>query len=210
MPGTGTVRSLLPAGPCGQSVAMQRLVSSILNCTPSLTWRLSASLSLGSASTRRSLACNNLRQLPGFQTVGNGVRQGRQMAGNWARLHSVRALRRLTRALVPVVGSNAIRIFKRCCQESRRADVDFKKMPKRGLLKHDGPKLQGSVSSNNNKHELLLGSCLTAHAASPSLGELPLRMHVRRNEPTSTSTCRCGASACAEAFIRCRQAALIP
>jgi len=32
---------------------------------------------------------------------------------------------------------------------------------------------------------LLLGSCLTAHAsrASPSLGELPLRMHVRI-EPT--------------------------
>ena len=50
-----------------------------------------------------------------------------------------------------------------------------------GLLKRDDPKLQASVAS---KHQVLLGSCLTAHAsgASPSLGELPLRMHVR-NEP---------------------------
>ena len=31
----------------------------------------------------------NLRQLLGFQTVGNDGRQGRQMAGNWPRLHSV-------------------------------------------------------------------------------------------------------------------------
>ena len=51
----------------------------------------------------------------------------------------------------------------------------------RGLLKRDDKKLQASVAS---KHQVLLGSCLTAHAAgaSPSLGELPLRMHVR-NEP---------------------------
>ena len=71
----------------------------------------------------------------------------------------------------------------------------------RGLLKRDDPTVQGSVSS---KYQLLLGSCLTAHAsrASPSLGELPLRMHVR-NETIPTSTCRCGASACVEAFIRC-------
>jgi len=52
------------------------------------------------------------------------------------------------------------------------------KMPMRGLLKRDDPKLQGSVSS---KHQVLLGSCLTAHAsgASPSLEELSLHMHVR-------------------------------
>ena len=208
MPGTGTVRSLLPAGPCGQSVAMQRLVSSILNCTPSLTWRLSASLSLGSASTRRSPATSG--RCWACRRLAMVAVKGARCQGTGRGYIVSCALRRLEHALVPVVGSNAIRIFKRCCQESRRADVDFKKMPKRGWLKHHGPKLQGSVSSNNNKHELLLGSCLTAHAASPSLGELPLRMHVRRNEPTSTSTCRCGASACAEAFIRCRQAALIP
>ena len=58
----------------------------------------------------------NLRQLLGFQTVGRG-RQARQMAGNWQLLESVRWLKHLleSRKLVPVVGSNAIRIFKRCC-----------------------------------------------------------------------------------------------
>ena len=47
----------------------------------------------------------------------------------------------------------------------------------RGLLKRDDPKLQASVAST---HQVLLGSCLTAHAsgASLSLGELPLRMHM--------------------------------
>jgi hypothetical protein len=76
------------------------------------------------------------------------------------------------------------------------------------LLKDDDPKLQASVSS---KHQVLLGSCLTAHAsgASPSLGELPLRMHVR-NEPIPRRLLSCGASAYAEAFIRSRHAALTP
>ena len=46
----------------------------------------------------------------------------------------------------------------------------------RGLIKRDDPKLQASVHT----HQVLLGSCLTAHAsgASLSLGELPLRMHM--------------------------------
>ena len=76
----------------------------------------------------------------------------------------------------------------------------------RGLLKRDDPKLQASVAS---KHQVLLGSCLTAHAsgASPSLGELPLRMHVR-NEPIRRRLLSCGASAYAEAYIRWRHAAL--
>jgi len=57
----------------------------------------------------------NLRQLLGFQTVGTG-RQARQMAGNWQLLESVRWLKHLESGkLVPVVGSNAIRMFKRCC-----------------------------------------------------------------------------------------------
>lgn len=34
-----------------------------------------------------STLASNLRQLLGFQTVGNDGRQGRQMAGNWPRLH---------------------------------------------------------------------------------------------------------------------------
>ena len=47
----------------------------------------------------------------------------------------------------------------------------------RGLIKRDDPKLQASVAST---HQVLLGSCLTAHAsgASLSLGDLPLRMHM--------------------------------
>ena len=49
----------------------------------------------------------------------------------------------------------------------------------KGLLKRDDPKLQASVAS---KHQMLLGSCLTAHASgaslSLSLGELLLRMHM--------------------------------
>ena len=78
----------------------------------------------------------------------------------------------------------------------------------RGLLKRDDPKLQASVAS---AHQVLLGSCPTAHAsgATLSLGELPLRMHVR-NEPIPRCLLSCGASACAEAFIHLRLAALIP
>ena len=36
-----------------------------------------------------STLASNLRQVLGLQTVGNGGRQGRQMAGNWLGLHSV-------------------------------------------------------------------------------------------------------------------------
>ena len=36
-----------------------------------------------------STLASNLREVLGLQTVGNGGRQGRQMAGNWPRLHSV-------------------------------------------------------------------------------------------------------------------------
>ena len=65
-----------------------------------------------------STLAGNLRQLLGFQTVGPG-RQARQMAGNWQLLESVRWLKHLeSRNLVPVVGSNAIRIFKRCCPQT--------------------------------------------------------------------------------------------
>jgi len=63
-----------------------------------------------------STLASNLREVLGLQTVGNGGRQGRQMAGNWLRLQSVvrSAPAQTCSALVPVVGSNAIRIFKRC------------------------------------------------------------------------------------------------
>ena len=36
-----------------------------------------------------STLASNLREVLGLQTVGNGGREGRQMAGNWLRLHSV-------------------------------------------------------------------------------------------------------------------------
>ena len=86
--------------------------------------------------------------------------------------------------------------------------MNFSKMPMRGLLKRDDLKLQACVAS---KHLVLVGSCLTAHAsgASPSLGELPLRMHVR-NEPIPRCLLSCGASAYAEAYIRRRHASLTP
>ena len=66
-----------------------------------------------------STLAGNLRQLLGFQTVGPG-RQARQVAGDWQLLESVRWLRHLESGkLVPVVGSNAIRIFKRyCCPQT--------------------------------------------------------------------------------------------
>jgi hypothetical protein len=66
-----------------------------------------------------STLAGNLRQLLGYQTVGTG-RQARQMAGNWQLLESVCWLKHLQSGkLVPVVGSNAIRIFKRyCCPQT--------------------------------------------------------------------------------------------
>jgi hypothetical protein len=74
-----------------------------------------------------STLASNLRQLLGFQTVGNDGRQGRQMAGNWLRLHSVvRSAPAQTCARSGLVGRNAIRIFKRCRpQVQTRADMDF-------------------------------------------------------------------------------------
>ena len=60
----------------------------------------------------------NLRQLLGFQTVGPG-RQARQVAGDWQLLELVRWLKHLESGkLVPVVGSNAIRMFKRCSSQT--------------------------------------------------------------------------------------------
>ena len=64
-----------------------------------------------------STLASNLREVLGLQTVGNGGRQGRQMAGNWPRLHSVVhsglcAGSNVRSFVVPVVGSNSIRIFK--------------------------------------------------------------------------------------------------
>ena len=66
-----------------------------------------------------STLAGNLRQLLGYQTVGPG-RQARQVAEDWQLLESVRWLKHLESGkLVPVVGSNVIRIFKRyCCPQT--------------------------------------------------------------------------------------------
>jgi len=70
-----------------------------------------------------STLAGNLRQLLGFQTVGPG-RQARQVAGDWQLLESVRWLIHLESGkLVPVVGSNAIRMFKRCCPQTPDAPI---------------------------------------------------------------------------------------
>ena len=71
-----------------------------------------------------STLASNLRQLLGFQMVGTG-RQARQMTGDWQLLESVRWLTHLQNGkLVPVVGSNAIRIFKRyCCPQTETPDA---------------------------------------------------------------------------------------
>ena len=95
---------------------MQRLVSPELRVSP-----VSAREALSELVTELRLdstLAGNLRQLLGFQTVGPG-RQARQVAGDWQLLESVRWLRHLESGkLVPVVGINAIRMFKRCCPQT--------------------------------------------------------------------------------------------
>ena len=96
---------------------MQRLVSPELR-----VYTVSAREALGELVAELRLdktLAGNLRQLLGYQTVGTG-RQARQMAGNWQLLEFVRWLKHLQSGkLVLVVGSNAIRIFKRyCCPQT--------------------------------------------------------------------------------------------
>ena len=106
---TGTVRrDALP----GSIIAIQRLVSPELKVYTIYDRR--ARSELVAELRLDSTLAGNLRQLLGYQTVGPG-RQARHMAGNWQRLESVRWLKHLESGkLVPVVGSNAIRILKRC------------------------------------------------------------------------------------------------
>ena len=86
--------------------------------TRSLAERLSASLSLCSASTRRSpatsgrcWACRRLAMVADKGARWQGTGRGYIVSC---------ALRRLKHALVPVVGSNAIRIFKRLLSTGAR------------------------------------------------------------------------------------------
>ena len=95
---------------------MQRLVAPELKVY-TISGREALSELVAELRLHKTLA-GNLRQLLGFQTVGTG-HQARQMAGNWQFLESVRWLKHLQSGkLVPVVGSNAIRIFKRCCPQT--------------------------------------------------------------------------------------------
>ena len=112
---------------------MQRLVSPELKVY-TISGREALSELVAELRLHKTLA-GNLRQLLGFQTVGTG-HQARQMAGDWQLLESVRWLKHLQSGkLVPVVGNNAIHIFKCCRPDTRvetRADMDFEKMPMRG------------------------------------------------------------------------------
>ena len=84
LPGqTGTVRRYALPG----SIAMQRLVSPELRFY-TISDREARS-ELGAVLRLDSTLASNLREVRGVQTVGNSGRQGRQMAGNWLRLHSV-------------------------------------------------------------------------------------------------------------------------
>ena len=91
LPIKGTVRPLyFLLGPA-QSVAIQRLLVppnlKVYNISD-----LEARSELVAGLRPDSTLASKLRQLLGFQTVGNDGRQGRQMAGNWPRLiHSVRS-----------------------------------------------------------------------------------------------------------------------
>ena len=76
-------------GPCGQSVAMQRLVAPDLKVYTISD--LEALNELVAGLCLDSTIANNFQQLLGFKTVGNDGRQGPQMAENWPRLHSVRS-----------------------------------------------------------------------------------------------------------------------
>ena len=66
---------------------MQRLVSPDLNVHTISD--LEALSELVAGLRLNSTLASNLREVLGLQTVGNGSRQGRQMAGNWPRLHGV-------------------------------------------------------------------------------------------------------------------------
>jgi len=92
---------------------MQRLVSPELRVY-TVSDREALSDLVAELRLHKTLA-GNLRQLLGYQTTGPG-RQARQVAEDWQLLlESVRWLRHLESGkLVPVVGSNAIRILKRC------------------------------------------------------------------------------------------------
>ena len=83
-----------------------------------LTGRLSASLSLCSASTRRSPATSG--RCWACRRLAMVADKGARWQGTGCGYIVSCALRRLkhVHALVPVVGSNAIRIFKRCCPQT--------------------------------------------------------------------------------------------
>jgi len=74
----------LLGGPCGQSVAMQRLVSPDLQVKVYTISHVKALRKLVAGLRLDSTLASNLWQLLGFQMLGNGGRQGRQieMAGN--------------------------------------------------------------------------------------------------------------------------------
>ena len=101
-----------------------------------------------------TLACN-LRQLlgfrtvgndvrqGGFRTVGNDVRQGRQMAGNWPRLHSERSVPAQTCARSGRGQQCDPHFSTLLSRLQTRTDMNIQKMPMRGSLNRDDLELNG-------------------------------------------------------------------
>ena len=89
----------------------------ISKCTPSLTWRLSASLSLGSASTRRSPATSG--RCWACIRVAMVAIKGARCQGTGRGCKASCALRRPQTCARSGRGhSNSIRIFKHCCPQT--------------------------------------------------------------------------------------------
>merc|ERR1719408_639381 len=90
--------------------------------------------------------------------------------------------------------------------DSRRAlTYELQKMPMRGLIKRDAPKLQASVHTPGAAGQLHDGACLRSFAVAG--GAAAAHAHVR-NEPIPRRLLSCGASSDAEAFIRWSSLAL--
>ena len=128
-PVKGAVKRYSLPGPAASQSPCRGWCRQIPRCTPSLTWRLSASLSLGSALTRRSRAtsgsCWASRRLA---TMGvKGVRwQGT------SRSYLVGALCRLKHAFMRSWAAMQYSIFKRCRRDSRRALTSTSRRCRRG------------------------------------------------------------------------------
>ena len=116
-PVKGAVKRYSQPGPAASQSPCRGWCRQIPRCTPSLTWRLSASLSLGSALTRRSRATSGSCWAWGrLATMAS-----RASDGGTSRSYLVCALCRLKHAFMRLWAAIRYSIFKRCRPDSRRA-----------------------------------------------------------------------------------------